>query len=159
MNHDTCARRSRKWQNTQNVRISTSRHSSDAAAHATVRCLIEVSTGVIVLATELEKDPLPNAMALMDLEEAVEKNGALPKGAVRLAIAVNRGEDESMCDEINDLNPMVILLKPRGRPVGLACLLHKTACCRIEPQTTPHTSRQNCCTNPWHMLVIASLSA
>ena len=75
--------------------------------------MIEVSTGVIVPAEELEKDPLPNAVALMDLEDAVEKNGALPEGAIRLAVTVNGGEDEAVLAKLKELNPMVILYKPR----------------------------------------------
>lgn len=53
--------------------------SSDTDARTAIRRLIEVSTGVIVPATELEKDPLPNAVALMTLEEAIEKNGKVCK--------------------------------------------------------------------------------
>lgn len=49
--------------------------SSDTEARAAIRRLIEVSMGVIVPAEELEKDPLPNAVALMTLEDAVAKNG------------------------------------------------------------------------------------
>lgn len=87
--------------------------SSDTAARTAIRRLIEVSTGVIVPAEELEKDPLPNAVALMDLEDAVEKNGALPEGAIRLAVTVNGGEDEAVLAKLKELNPMVILYKPR----------------------------------------------
>jgi (E)-4-hydroxy-3-methylbut-2-enyl-diphosphate synthase len=86
--------------------------SSDTAARTALRRLIEVSTGVIVPAAELEKDPLPNAVALMDLDEAVEKNGALPEGAIRLAVTVNGGEDEALLAKLKDLNPMVIMYKP-----------------------------------------------
>jgi (E)-4-hydroxy-3-methylbut-2-enyl-diphosphate synthase len=49
--------------------------STDTDARTALRRLIEVSTGVIVPAEELEKDPLPNAVALMSLEDAVAKNG------------------------------------------------------------------------------------
>lgn len=49
--------------------------SSDTEARAAIRRLIEVSMGVVVPAEELEKDPLPNAVALMSLEDAVAKNG------------------------------------------------------------------------------------
>jgi hypothetical protein len=51
--------------------------STDTAARATLRRMIEVSTGVIVPAEELEKDPLANAVALMDLTDAIAKNGAV----------------------------------------------------------------------------------
>jgi (E)-4-hydroxy-3-methylbut-2-enyl-diphosphate synthase len=49
--------------------------SSDTAARTAIRRLQEVNMGVIVPAEELEKDPLPNAIALMDLADAVAKNG------------------------------------------------------------------------------------
>jgi (E)-4-hydroxy-3-methylbut-2-enyl-diphosphate synthase len=49
--------------------------SSDKAARTALRRLIEVSMGVVVPAEELEKDPLPNAVALMSLTDAVAKDG------------------------------------------------------------------------------------
>jgi (E)-4-hydroxy-3-methylbut-2-enyl-diphosphate synthase len=49
--------------------------SSDTAARLAMRRLQEVNMGIIVPAEELEKDPLPNAVALMDLEDAVAQNG------------------------------------------------------------------------------------
>jgi (E)-4-hydroxy-3-methylbut-2-enyl-diphosphate synthase len=49
--------------------------SSDTEARAAIRRLIEVSMGVVVPAEELEKDPLPNAVALLSLEDAVAKDG------------------------------------------------------------------------------------
>ncbi len=49
--------------------------SSDTVARTGIRRLIEVSMGVIVPAEELEKDPLPNAVALMDLEDAIVAGG------------------------------------------------------------------------------------
>jgi (E)-4-hydroxy-3-methylbut-2-enyl-diphosphate synthase len=49
--------------------------SSDTEARTAIRRLIEVSTGVVVPAEELEKDPLPNAVALMTLEDALAKEG------------------------------------------------------------------------------------
>jgi len=51
--------------------------SSDKEARTAIRRLIEVNMGVIVPAAELEKDPLDNAVALMSLEEALEKKGAV----------------------------------------------------------------------------------
>lgn len=49
--------------------------SSDTAARTAIRRLIEVNMGVIVPADELEKDPIPNAVALMDLKDAVASDG------------------------------------------------------------------------------------
>ena len=53
--------------------------SSDTEARAAIRRLVEVSVGVVVPAEELEKDPLPNAVALMSLEDAVANNGKVRK--------------------------------------------------------------------------------
>jgi (E)-4-hydroxy-3-methylbut-2-enyl-diphosphate synthase len=49
--------------------------STDTEARSAIRRMIEVSTGVIVPAEVLEQDPIPNAVALMSLTEAVEKDG------------------------------------------------------------------------------------
>jgi (E)-4-hydroxy-3-methylbut-2-enyl-diphosphate synthase len=49
--------------------------SSDAASRTALRRLMEVNVGVIVPAQVLEKDPLPNAVALVSLEDAVAKEG------------------------------------------------------------------------------------
>jgi len=49
--------------------------STDVTARTALRRLVEVSVGLIAPASELEKDPIPNAVALMDLEEALAKNG------------------------------------------------------------------------------------
>lgn len=57
------------------VYMETIPPSSDTDARTTLRRMIEVSTGVIVPAAELEKDPLPNAVALMSLEDGIAKDG------------------------------------------------------------------------------------
>ena len=49
--------------------------SSDVVARTGLRRLMEVNVGVIVPAEVLEKDPVPNAVALMTLEDAVASNG------------------------------------------------------------------------------------
>mmetsp|Transcript_27883 Transcript_27883/g.81878 ORF Transcript_27883/g.81878 Transcript_27883/m.81878 type:complete len:651 (-) Transcript_27883:169-2121(-) len=83
----------------------------DTAARTALRRLIEVSMGVIVPAEELEKNPLPNAVALMELEDALAKDGKLPEGAIRLAVAIHGDEDEETLAKIKDLNPSMIFLK------------------------------------------------
>jgi len=87
--------------------------SSNTEARTSIRRLIEVSVGVVVPAEELEKDPLPNAVALMSLEDAIAKNGKLPAGAVRLAVELNGSEDDETIAKVKDLNPVFCLLKPR----------------------------------------------
>lgn len=64
--------------------------SSDTDARTGIRRLIEVSMGVIVPAEELEKDPLPNAVALMDLEDAISCGGKVrPKGLFNSSFSSN----------------------------------------------------------------------
>lgn len=85
---------------------------TDTESRTAIRRLIEVSMGVIVPAEELEKDPLPNAVALMDLEDAVAKNGQLPEGAIRLAVTINGDEEEDVLRQVKDLKPVMCLLQP-----------------------------------------------
>jgi len=87
--------------------------SSDTDGRTALRRLIEVSVGVIVPAAELEKDPLPNAVALYTLEDAVAKDGKLPDGAIRLAVSLNGDEDNETILKIKELKPVVALLKPK----------------------------------------------
>ncbi len=47
----------------------------DSAARTALRRMMEVGTGLIVPAEELEKNPLDNAVALMSLTDALESNG------------------------------------------------------------------------------------
>jgi (E)-4-hydroxy-3-methylbut-2-enyl-diphosphate synthase len=82
--------------------------STDTGARTALRRLSEVSVGLIAPAAELEKDPLPNAIAFMTLEEAVAKNGELPTGAIRLAIEVNGEEDDDTLKKIKSLDPAII---------------------------------------------------
>ena len=49
--------------------------STDTVARTGLRRLMEVNVGVIVPAEELEKDPVPNAVALMSLTDAIAKDG------------------------------------------------------------------------------------
>jgi len=86
--------------------------SSDTQARTALRRLIEVSMGVIVPAAELEKDPLPNAVALLSLEEAIANDGSLPDGAIRMAISLDGNESDEDILKIKKLNPIVCLLKP-----------------------------------------------
>jgi len=87
--------------------------SSDTKARTAMRRLIEVNTGIIVPAEVLEKDPLPNAVALMTLEDAVANGGKLPEGAIRLAVEINGDEDDETILKIKELNPAMCFLKPK----------------------------------------------
>jgi (E)-4-hydroxy-3-methylbut-2-enyl-diphosphate synthase len=85
---------------------------SDKDARTALRRLIEISMGIIVPVEELEKEPLPNAVALMDLEDAIARDGKLPEGAIRMAVTVNGDEVEDTIAKIADLKPAFILLNP-----------------------------------------------
>jgi len=84
--------------------------SSDTTARTALRRLAEVSVGLIAPAEELEKDPLPNAIALMSLDEAIAKKGELPPGAIRLAIELNGDEEEDLLKKLKALDPAMIFL-------------------------------------------------
>jgi (E)-4-hydroxy-3-methylbut-2-enyl-diphosphate synthase len=60
---------------TDSILLRTVPPASDIAARTAIRRLVEVSMGVIVPVEELEKNPLPNAVALMDLDEAIARDG------------------------------------------------------------------------------------
>jgi len=98
---------------TDSIFMRTIPPSSDTEARAAIRRLIEVSMGVVVPAEELEKDPLPNAVALMTLEDALAKDGKLPEGAIRLVVELNGDEDEESILKIKDLDPVFCMLKPK----------------------------------------------
>eukprot|EP00547_Thalassionema_nitzschioides_P014109 CAMPEP_0194246114 /NCGR_PEP_ID=MMETSP0158-20130606/14471_1 /TAXON_ID=33649 /ORGANISM="Thalassionema nitzschioides, Strain L26-B" /LENGTH=753 /DNA_ID=CAMNT_0038981941 /DNA_START=38 /DNA_END=2299 /DNA_ORIENTATION=- len=94
------------------ILLRTPPPSSDTESRTAIRRLIEVSMGVIVPAEELEKDPIPNAVALMSLSDAIQKKGKLPNGAIRLAVSLDGTEEEETVLAIKELNPVTILLKP-----------------------------------------------
>jgi len=83
---------------------------SDTEARTALRRLVEVSVGLIAPAEELEKEPLPNAIALMGLEEAIEKEGKLPTGAIRLALEITGDEDDDTLKKMKDLDPAMIFI-------------------------------------------------
>jgi (E)-4-hydroxy-3-methylbut-2-enyl-diphosphate synthase len=86
--------------------------SSDTEARKHIRRLIDVNMGVIVPVEVLEKDPLPNALALTDLETAVANDGKLPEGAIRLVVTINGEEDDETLIKVKELNPAFALLQP-----------------------------------------------
>jgi (E)-4-hydroxy-3-methylbut-2-enyl-diphosphate synthase len=86
---------------------------SDTDARTALRRLAEVSVGLVAPVSELEKDPLPNAIALMDLEDAIAKKGELPTGAIRLAVTVNGDEDDDVLKQIKTLDPAMIFLNTK----------------------------------------------
>lgn len=80
----------------------------DVDARAALRRMMEVGTGVIVPAEELERNPLENAVALVSLKDAVASNGKLPTGAIRLAVEIDGSEDDVTIVKVKDLNPLMV---------------------------------------------------
>ena len=85
--------------------------SSDTAARTAIRRLIDVNMGVVVPAEELEKDPIPNAVALMRLTDAAAGK-ALPAGSIRFGVAVDGTEDDTTIIKIKELQPAFVMLRP-----------------------------------------------
>ncbi|KAL7534881.1 hypothetical protein ACHAXR_006142 [Thalassiosira sp. AJA248-18] len=84
--------------------------SDDANGRTGLRRMMEVGTGVIVPAEELEKNPLENAVALVSLDEAVKSDGKLPEGAIRLAVEIDGSEDDDTIAKVKDLDPAMVFI-------------------------------------------------
>jgi len=82
----------------------------NSAGRTGLRRMMEVGTGVIVPAEELEKNPLENAVALVSLTDAVESNGKLPEGAIRLAVEIDGSEDDETIAKLKDLDPVMVFI-------------------------------------------------
>mmetsp|Transcript_20837 Transcript_20837/g.29234 ORF Transcript_20837/g.29234 Transcript_20837/m.29234 type:complete len:128 (+) Transcript_20837:624-1007(+) len=82
--------------------------STDTAARTALRRLVEVNAGLVVPADELEKDPLPNVIAHMDLRDAIDNQGKLPADAIRLAVTVDGTKSKEEIKKIKTLNPCTL---------------------------------------------------
>ncbi|GAX73157.1 hypothetical protein CEUSTIGMA_g610.t1 [Chlamydomonas eustigma] len=88
--------------------------SSDAEGRRALRRLQEVTVHVIAPADKLASDPLPGAVTLHTLRQAVAAHKAggikLPEGSTRLALEVDgtESEEEILC--LKALSPVVLLL-------------------------------------------------
>mmetsp|Transcript_26004 Transcript_26004/g.34110 ORF Transcript_26004/g.34110 Transcript_26004/m.34110 type:complete len:732 (+) Transcript_26004:127-2322(+) len=85
----------------------------DSVSRTTIRRLQEVGVGIIAPAAELEKNPVPNAVALVSLEEAAKASVTLPEGAARLALSVSGIESDEDFEALKNISPapVMILLK------------------------------------------------
>ncbi|CAM9351514.1 unnamed protein product [Chrysoparadoxa australica] len=85
----------------------------DKEARTALRRLQESGLGVIAPAAAIEAQdkPLPNLIASMPLSDAVKNGGALPEGAVRLAITISGDEPDEEIAQIKELNPVMALLE------------------------------------------------
>lgn len=92
--------------------------SGDVEGRRTLKRLQEVGVHVIAPADVLEADPLPHAVALFSLKNAVSKmkngNLALPSGAGRMVVSATGMETEDEIAALKQLDPVMILLKPEA---------------------------------------------
>jgi len=88
--------------------------SSDTEGRRALRRLQEVTVHVIAPADVLAKDPLPGAVALHTLRDAVAAHAAggvaLPEGCVRFAVSVDGTESDAELRALADIKPVVVLL-------------------------------------------------
>lgn len=88
--------------------------SSDSASRRTLKRLQEVGVHVIAPADALATDPLPHAVALVQLRNAVgqSNNGGmlLPEGSERMAISVDGTESDAEISSLKDLDAVMVLL-------------------------------------------------
>ncbi|KAL3799337.1 hypothetical protein ACHAWO_008448 [Cyclotella atomus] len=87
----------------------------NTAARTALRRMMEVGTGVIVPAEELNKNKLENAVALMSLTEAIATDGKLPEGAIRLAVEIDGSEDDEEIAKVKDLDPVMAFINIDGK--------------------------------------------
>lgn len=92
------------------VFMRTLPEADDSQRMTALRRMMEVGTGVIVPKEELERNPLENAVAMVSLTEAVETNGALPEGAIRLAVEIDGSEDDELIAKVKDLDPAMVFI-------------------------------------------------
>lgn len=92
---------------------------SDTDARTALRRLAEVSVGLIAPVDALKENPLPNSIALMDLEQAVVaakkdgKESLLPPGSIRLAVTVNGDEEDDVLKQIKTLDPAMVFINTK----------------------------------------------
>lgn len=89
--------------------------SEDLEGRRALKRLQEVGVHVIAPADVLDADPLPNAVALYTLKDAVSRMAkgtiTMPPGAGRVAIAATGMESEAEIAALKMLNPVMVLLK------------------------------------------------
>lgn len=83
---------------------------SNVVARRAIKRLQDVSVGVFASITALQEKPLPNAVAIVTLEQ-VAKSGLpiLPEGAVRYAIKLSGLEPAASYEVLKTLDPRVIV--------------------------------------------------
>ena len=75
-----------------------------------LRRLQESNVGVLARVEALEENPLPNAVAVVDLKEAATR--ALPECAKRMALVAYGDESDEILASIKDLDSVMLIVKP-----------------------------------------------
>ncbi|WIA43938.1 hypothetical protein OEZ86_010335 [Tetradesmus obliquus] len=83
---------------------------SDAEARRALRRLQEVGVHVLAPAAALAANPLPGAVAVMTLAEALAAGGKAPAGASRLTLSLNGTESDDQLAAIKSVDAVVALL-------------------------------------------------
>lgn len=111
-----------------------------------INCYFVLQVGVHVLApaAALVADPLPGAIAILPLREAVAAT-SLPEGAARLAVEIDGTETEQQLAAVKKLDAVVVLLNIKVGRFPL-CQLIVIIMLTCTPNPT-RTSQYVCCSN------------
>ena len=88
---------------------------SQEKAMRSIRRLQEIGCGVLVPEAELKKNPVPNAIAIVSLAQAIAKE-ALPECAERFAVSLNGSESNEDLAKLKDIDAIMLLIQTeKGR--------------------------------------------
>jgi (E)-4-hydroxy-3-methylbut-2-enyl-diphosphate synthase len=88
---------------------------SQEKAMRSIRRLQEIGCGVLVPEAELKKNPVPNAIAIVSLAQAIAKE-ALPECAERFAVTLNGSESNEDLAKLKDIDAIMLLIQTeKGR--------------------------------------------
>ena len=88
---------------------------SQEKAMRSIRRLQEIGCGVLVPEAELKKNPVPNAIAIVSLAQAINKE-ALPECSERFAVTLNGSESNEDLAKLKDIDAVMLLIQTeKGR--------------------------------------------
>ena len=88
---------------------------SQEKAMRSIRRLQEIGCGVLVPEAELKKNPVPNAIAIVSLAQAINKE-ALPECSERFAVTLNGYESNEDLAKLKDIDAVMLLIQTeKGR--------------------------------------------
>ena len=88
---------------------------SQEKAMRSIRRLQEIGCGVLVPEAELKKNPVPNAIAIVSLAQAINKE-ALPECSERFAVTLNGSESNEDIAKLKDIDAVMLLIQTeKGR--------------------------------------------